>query len=146
MSHSFSNILIHGIFSTKNRQPLIRPDFEQQLYIKIRGILSDELCCPHNITNGTSNHIHILFRLSTDKNIQDVFKRIKGNTSHWINENNFIIAKFSWQTGYAAFSVSESKIDTVRNYILNQKEHHKKVSFDEEIRTFLVRNGYEVNR
>lgn len=95
------------------------------------------------VINGTENHIHILFMLSPKIKIEDLFKNIKGESSHWINQSNFIKDKFSWQIGYGAFSVSESMVKNVEKYIANQKEHHKKMSFSEEVELFAKKHGLE---
>lgn len=83
------------------------------------------------------DHIHCLFLLSPQKSIAEVIKQIKGSSSHYINSNDVINDKFSWQTGYAAFSVSESAVEKVFLYIQNQKEHHRKKTFQEEYENFL---------
>jgi len=83
------------------------------------------------------DHIHCLFLLNPQKSISDIIKQIKGSTSHHINQNNLCSNKFSWQTGYAAYSISESIVDKVYHYIINQKEHHKLKSFQEEYDAFI---------
>jgi len=88
------------------------------------------------------NHIHCLFQLDHQKCIADVIKQVKGSSSHFINSNNLTVAKFAWQTGYSSFSVSESIVEKVEKYIRNQKEHHKKMTFEEEYNGFLKLHGY----
>jgi REP element-mobilizing transposase RayT len=97
--------------------------------------------CPVRIINGMSDHIHCLFLLNPQKSIAEVIKQIKGSSSHYINQNNLITEKFAWQTGYAAYSVSESVVDKVFHYIRNQKEHHQKKSFQQEYDEFLKLYG-----
>jgi len=116
--------------------PLINDSIEQSLYDHIKVQLN-ELGCTVNIINGMYDHIHILFLLSPQKAVADIVKQLKGNSSHWINENSFIKEKFAWQIGYSAFSVSESQLGKVYNYILNQKEHHKKKTFSVEYDEFI---------
>ncbi|MDP2688153.1 MAG: transposase, partial [Aequorivita sp.] len=87
------------------------------------------------------DHIHCLFLLSPQKSIADVIKQIKGSTSHFINQSNLIPEKFAWQTGYAAYSVSESVVDRVFRYITNQKAHHQKKTFLQEYDDFINLNG-----
>ncbi len=87
------------------------------------------------------DHIHILFLMNSGITIEDVFKRIKGSSSHWINHGDLINSKFAWQTGYGAFSVSESQLDIVEQYIRNQKEHHKNYSSQNEYEGFLKNHG-----
>jgi REP element-mobilizing transposase RayT len=136
MPHSFNKIWIHAIWSTKDRLPLIELTVEQ----KIHSFISDQFLeqgCPIRIINGMSNHIHCLFSLNPQKSIADIIKQIKGSSSHFINQNNLITEKFAWQTGYAAYSVSESVVDKVFHYIKNQKEHHQKKTFEQEYNEFL---------
>ena len=100
-----------------------------------------EMGCPVRIINGMPDHVHCLFLLNSQKSIADVIKQIKGSTSHFVNQENLINEKFAWQTGYAAFSVSESAMDKVFHYIKNQKEHHLKKPFPNEYDDFLRLNG-----
>jgi putative transposase len=142
MSRSFTKINIHGIFSTKNRARWIRPDIEKMLYDKINDILANELGCRVHIINGDTDHIHILFSLNPVHSVSDIFKKIKGASSYFINEKDVIKDKFLWQTGFAAFSVSESQFKKVFEYIRNQKEHHKKLTSEQEIQGFLKNHGF----
>jgi REP element-mobilizing transposase RayT len=91
------------------------------------------------------DHIHALFLLSPQKSIADVIKQIKGSSSHYINANNLIDHKFAWQTGYAAYSVSESAVDKVFQYIKNQKEHHQQNTFQQEYEAFIELHGLKIN-
>jgi len=141
MSHSYYNIWIHCIFSTKNRHPLIQPDFEHQLYERIKKN-AEELGCYPIYINGTENHIHLLFLQNPKKNLTEIIKQIKGETSYWLNQEHRTI-KFGWQVGFAAFSVSESQLEIVKKYLRNQKEHHKKQSFDQEWKRFKKLHHYE---
>jgi len=95
-----------------------------------------ELGCPVRIIKGMPDHVHCLFLLSPQKSIAEVIKQIKGSSSYYINHNNLIDLKFAWQTGYAAYSVSESVAEKVFHYIKNQKAHHQKKSFQEEYEAF----------
>lgn len=141
MSHSLTKIWLHLIFGTKDRLPLINQSFEKQLYNHIRTLLENDFDCKVDLINGTADHIHILLLLNQNYSIAEIVKNIKGNSSHWINQNKFLKTKFAWQTGYGAFSVSESMIGEVRKYISNQKEHHKKMSFIEEYKRFAEKYG-----
>ncbi len=141
MAHSFNKIWIHAIFATKDRAHLISRNVETLVYNHLKEQLID-LDCPVRIINGMEDHLHLLFLLNPKKTIADVLKQLKGNTSHWMNEQDVIHAKFSWQTGYAAFSVSESQLDKVHQYILNQKEHYKKKTFAEEYEEFMKLHGF----
>ena len=95
------------------------------------------------IINGMPDHIHILIGLKPDCVLSDLVRDIKANSSKWINENKFVLGKFEWQTGFGAFSVSQSQVQTIINYILNQEEHHKKKTFREEYIEFL--NAYQID-
>ena len=137
MLHSLSKVWIHGVIRTKNGEPLIKPDLEQKLYDHIRRRLEQEFKCILRAINGTADHIHILFMISTLFSISELFKHIKGESSHWINESNLIDEKFAWQPGYGAFSISELMLKRTERYIKNQKEHHRLISFDEEMNAIL---------
>jgi putative transposase len=123
MPHSLCSVWIHSIFTTKIREFLISDKIEDEVYAHITEQMELAGCSPE-IINGMPDHIHMLFQLSAKISIADLLKQIKGNTPHWINENNLIDGKFEWQTGYAAYSVSESELQTVYYYIKNQKLHH----------------------
>ena len=142
MSHSFNKIWIHAIWATKERLPLIHQKNEQKVYAFIAEQLR-EFGCPVRIINGMPDHIHCLFLLNPQKSIADVIKQIKGSSSHYINKNNIIPDKFSWQTGYAAYSVSESVVEKVFQYIKTQKEHHQKKTYQQEYEEFLKLYGLE---
>lgn len=142
MPHSYNKIWIHAIWSTKNRAPLIKSTIEKTIFEFIGNQLR-ELGCPVRIINGMPDHIHCLFLLSPQKTIAEVIKQIKGSSSHFINHNNLIDEKFSWQTGYAAYSVSQSVLERVFCYIKNQKEHHQKKTFQQEYDDFLKLYGFD---
>ena len=144
MSHSLTKIWIHLIFGTKERFPLINQSFEQQLYNHIKNLLEKDFDCIVDIINGTADHIHVLFLHNQNYSLADIVKNIKGNSSHWVNQSKFLKTKFAWQTGYGAFSVSESMINEVRQYIGNQKEHHRKISFTEKYKSFAEKYGLRI--
>ena len=140
MPHSFNKIWIHAIWATKERIPLIHKNIENNIYKFITEQLREQ-GCPVRIINGMPDHIHCLFLLSPQKSIAEVIKQIKGSSSHFINQNNFIAEKFAWQTGYAAYSVSESGVEKVFQYIKNQKSHHQKKTFQQEYEEFIELYG-----
>ncbi|MFP4093565.1 MAG: IS200/IS605 family transposase [Cyclobacteriaceae bacterium] len=142
MPHSFNKIWIHAIWATKERVPLIHFPIEKKVHQFMAEQLR-ELGCPVRIINGMPDHVHCLFLLSPQKSIADVIKQIKGSSSHFINQNNLIAEKFAWQTGYAAYSVSESVLEKVFQYIKNQKRHHRKKAFQQEYEDFLKLYGFE---
>ena len=140
MSHSYNKIWIHAIYSTKNRFPLINLAVEKQIHEHMREQLIEN-GCPVRIINGMPDHVHLLFLQNPKMAITDIIKQVKGNTSHWINEQNLIQDKFAWQTGYAAYSVSESQLEKGFQYIKNQKEHHLKKTFTQEYDEFISAHG-----
>lgn len=142
MPHSFNKIWIHAIWATKLRAPMIHMNAERQIHQFISDQLREQ-GCPVRIVNGMPDHIHCLFLLSPQKSIAEVIKQIKGSSSHFINQNNLVPERFAWQTGYAAYSVSESVIEKVFQYIKNQKQHHHKKSFLQEYEEFLKLYGLE---
>lgn len=135
MSHSYNKIWIHAIWATKERMPLVNSKIEQKLYNFVSDQLREQGCLVR-IINGMPDHIHCLFLLNPQKSIAEVIKQIKGSSSHFVNQNNLIAEKFAWQTGYASFSISESAVEKVFEYIKNQKQHHLKKSFQEEYEGF----------
>ncbi len=124
MTKSCSQVWVHAVWATKNRMSFIDKSFEKQLYKFISNQFY-ELGCVPKIVNGASDHIHCLFLLNKTKSIADVIKHIKGSSSFFINQSNFIDDYFIWQRGYAAFAVSELELDKIHNYIKNQREHHR---------------------
>ena len=141
MSQSFTKLWIHVIWATKNRQELIDYSIERKLYDFIYQELA-ELECPVRIINGMPDHVHVLFLQNPQKTISDIVKQIKGSSSHFMNEGEFILEKFAWQRGFAAFSVSESQLDVVFNYIKNQKQHHLKKNGQDEFDDFVKLHGF----
>jgi len=144
MSHSLVKIWIHLIFGTKNSEPLIIPKYEKQLHNHIKEKLEKDFDCLVRIINGIADHIHILFLLSPNYSVSDIVKNIKGESSHWWNYQKFSNLKFAWQIGYGAYSVSESVLGKVEGYITNKKEHHKKISYSQEVEIFIKKYGLEI--
>jgi REP element-mobilizing transposase RayT len=140
MANTFTNLLYHVVFSTKQREPLIRDKWKSELYPYLGGIIRNERGTLLE-AGGTADHVHLLLKLPASLAIADMLRLIKANSSKWINENEFSRGSFAWQTGYAAFSVSESQAPAVRRYILNQVEHHRGQSFQEEFVALLERHG-----
>ena len=142
MSQSFTNLLYHIIFSTKNRQPIITCEYEPRLYDYIGGIIRGTGGISLGI-NGTEDHVHVLAKLRPDRALSDVIRDLKANASGWMHNVFPRLSDFSWQRGYGAFTVSQSNVDEVQRYLARQKEHHKKVSFRDEFIQFLKANGIE---
>jgi putative transposase len=143
MPHSLTYIRIHLIFSTKDRKPLILDSFETKLHNHIKTKLLNDFDSFVEAIGGYNDHIHILFNHSPNHSLKDIIKHIKEESSHWVNENNFTEEKFMWQPGYSAFSISLDKVQIVKKYINNQKEHHNKILFIDEIKKFLKIYGFD---
>ncbi|MDI6782884.1 MAG: IS200/IS605 family transposase [bacterium] len=136
MPQSLTNILVQIIFSTKNRNPFIDETIESELHKYITTDIQNT--GSHLIKiGGTSDHLHILCSLSKTLSISELIEKTKTSSSHWIKAKGTKYTCFFWQKGYGAFSIGQSGIPKLITYIENQKEHHKKVSFQEELRTLL---------
>ena len=142
MSDSYTNLLYHIVFSTKDRRLLITPEYEIRLYDYIGGTLRRAGGISLEL-NGTEDHIHLLAKLRPTRAVSDVLRDLKANGSGWMHEVFPSLKDFSWQRGYGAFTVSQSNVEEVRRYIEKQKEHHRKVSFRDEFIQFLQANGIE---
>lgn len=140
MAHSFANLLIHLIFSTKGRLPQIDQDLKPQLTAYMGGIIR-ELHGIALLIDGTRDHVHLLVRLPPTIALANVLRVLKANSSRWVHERWPARADFAWQTGYGAFSVSQSNATAVLRYIANQEQHHRQVSFQQEMQTYLRRHG-----
>ncbi|HRN42886.1 MAG TPA: IS200/IS605 family transposase [Vicingus sp.] len=128
---TYSQLYIQVVFAVKNRQALIKEDWEERLYQYITGIVQSKGQKMLAI-NGVSNHIHIFINIKPSCSIADLVREIKKSSNKFINENKFTPFKFQWQEGYGVFSYSHSHIDRVAKYVMNQKEHHRKKTFKEE--------------
>lgn len=139
MAHTFASNFLHVVFGTKERADLIPPEKEEPLRQYITGIARN-----HDIqmlaTGGTTNHVHLLFALPATCALSDAVNAVKANSSRWMRETK---GTFAWQEGYGAFSVSPSQLDRVKGYILNQHEHHRKHSFEEEFIALLKKCGVQ---
>ncbi len=131
MSDSYTNLLYHLIFLTKDRRPLIADAYQPRLYDYIGGTVR-KLGGISLALNGTEDHVHLLAKLRPDTAISDVLRDLKANASGWMHNLFPELNEFSWQRGYGAFTVSQSNVEEVANYIARQKEHHARVSFRDE--------------
>ncbi len=142
MSHTFTHLLTHIVFSTKERVPCITIEMQSELYPYLGG-LTRELNGKAYIINGIEDHIHLLVSLPPTVSISEALKFIKANSSGWLGKRfgkrNFV----GWQVGYGAFSVSKSNVSDVISYIRNQKEHHKKFDFKAEFISLLKKHEIE---
>ena len=146
MPQSLAKVYLHVVFSTKNRVPLLADDWRDELF-RVLGGAANNLGCQSLIVGGVADHVHLLFQLGRTITIADAVGKIKSTSSAWINQTwinrtSGLSLEFHWQAGYAAFSVSQSNIEAVREYILKQAEHHAQQSFQDELREWLGR--YEI--
>jgi REP element-mobilizing transposase RayT len=141
MSHTCGNILLHFIWSTHERRPLITPEIRDDVFAYLGGIVRemDETAL---IVGGVADHVHMLVRARPMHAAAEIARVVKTNSSRWIRER---IPDFAWQTGYGVFSVSGSNVDAVTTYIASQEEHHRTHSFQDEFRAFLRKNGIVVD-
>jgi len=142
MANTFTNLLYHIVFSTKDRIPVIHGEMRERLYEYMGGIVRGEGGVLLEI-GGVPDHVHLLTKLKSDIAVAEMVRLVKSNSSKWLNESDLSSARFEWQTGYGAFSVSESQARKVRQYIRTQESHHAKVSFRDELITLLKKHGIE---
>ncbi len=139
MAHTYARLLTHVVFSTKNRVACLDAELKPTLFSYMGGIIR-ELRGNAIDVNGTADHVHLLVVLPPTVAISDALRVLKTDSSRWIHETWRDRARFAWQTGYGAFSVSQLKVDAVRRYIDGQEDHHRRVTFQEEFLTLLKRH------
>lgn len=137
---SWIRIWVHLVFSTKNREPHLNENIINNVinHIKANAVIKNIWI---DCIGGYRNHLHCLISLNKEQSLSNIVQLIKGESSFWINKSNLLNQKFAWQDDYWAVSVSESHLNPVINYILNQKEHYKVKSFEEEIEDFMKKYG-----
>jgi len=140
MPQSLARLAIHLVFSTKHRERIITDGVRDSLHAYMATVLQN-LGCPPVLINSVEDHAHILFELARTVAVSAAVEDVKKASSKWIKTQGSEFAGFAWQAGYGAFAVSESKVSAVREYIANQREHHRAKSFQEEYRAFLERHG-----
>ncbi len=140
MARTYTKLIYHIVFSTKERIPLIVPEIRDRLYEYLGGVIRGEKGSLMEI-GGIPDHVHILARFGAAIAVSEMLKRIKGSSSHWLNQGTG--TWFAWQAGYGAFSVSESQVAAVRKYIQQQEEHHKRISFKDELISLLRKHRIE---
>jgi len=145
MPSAFTQNFYHAVFSTRHRENLITPELETRLYPFMGGIVRD-LRCALLAINGMPDHVHLLVRYRADLSHSDMIQQIKVRSSRWINETFPQFGRFSWQEGYAGFTVSKSVVPNVEAYIAGQKEHHKRQDFQAEFLELLRRHGVEFDQ
>ena len=142
MSQSLSHVTVHIVFSTKDHRPFLQnPDIRAEMHKQLGGT-SKTLTCPPIVVGGIEDHVHILARQSKTISLAEWIKELKRVTSIWIKDRDPSLKRFAWQAGYGAFSVSQSEVNRVVDYIRNQEEHHRRFDFKAEFRKLLER--YEI--
>jgi REP element-mobilizing transposase RayT len=139
MPQSHASLHIHLVFSTKNREHFITGDIRPHLHAYMAKVLQNLGATPVLI-NSVEDHVHLLFDLGRTTSVSKAVEDVKKSSSKWIKTQGAEFASFAWQGGYGAFAVSESNVEAVRQYIANQREHHRKKTFQEEFRQFLERH------
>ncbi len=139
----FIKIWIHIIWATKNRQPYLTKEIRSKVFSHIRDN-AKEKGIHLDFINGYKDHLHILLSMNQEQSIAKIVHLLKGESSHWINENKLTKYKFNWQEEYLAASISHSAVNRVREYIKNQDEHHRIKSFTEEYKLFMDKYGFEI--
>lgn len=136
MPNTYTQLYVHCVFAVKYRTAIINPEWEERLHKYITGIVQNN---GHKLLaiNSVPDHLHLFIGLNPNQSIAEIMRLVKGDSSEFINKQKLTPGKFKWQDGYGAFSNSRSQIDTMVNYILNQKTHHTKKSFKEEYIEFL---------
>ena len=138
MPQSLSRLLVHLVFSTKDRAPVLKPAIQQELHPYLAGAL-DQIDCPSLQVGGVEDHVHLFFGLSRTRTVAEVVETLKTSSSKWLKTKSPIFSGFHWQSGYGAFSFSQSDADTVVAYIRDQAHHHRKMTFQDEYRRLLER-------
>jgi putative transposase len=142
MAHTYTNLLIHAVFSTDGRAPLLTNDMRPGMHAYIGGILREIHAIPIAI-GGTADHVHLLTHLPADLPVADSLRIVKANSSRWAKQRWPQRRSFAWQRGYGAFSVSESKRQAVIRYIRDQLQHHQRISFRDEFIALLKNHRVE---
>ena len=142
MAQSLAKNLIHLIFSTKNREPVLLEIVRPNLHRYMAGIFKD-LDSPTLAVNSVADHIHVLLNLNKNQPLAHVVMEIKRGSSKWLKTQGSDLEQFHWQNGYGAFSIGQSAVVEVKAYIANQAEHHRVKTFEQEFRAFLLR--YEID-
>ena len=145
MPQSLARVVLHVVFSTKNRVPFLKdPELRARLHAYMAGVLQNIGCEPILI-GGVEDHVHILCNLSRTITIAGLVEEAKKSPSKWMKEQGPAFSDFYWQGGYGAFSVSQSNVEQVREYVARQEEHHRKVSFQDEFRVLCRKHGVEID-
>ncbi len=142
MPGTYTQILLHIVYSTRRREPWITPDLAERLYPYIGGIVRAERGVLYDI-GGVADHVHLYIRWRPDETVSNLLRTVKARSSLWVHQTFPQLAAFAWQEGYSAFSVSKSQEPVVKKYISDQAEHHKKEDFKSELLRLLRAHGVE---
>ena len=142
MPQSLSNILIHLIWSTKDRHPWLTPGIREKTHAFLAGAVRQMDCEAYRV-GGVADHVHLALRLSRTLSVADLVKEVKTASSKWLKEQDPAFTGFHWQQGYGAFSLGMSQKETLLHYIDTQKEHHRTRTFQDEYREFLQKYGVD---
>jgi putative transposase len=140
VAHTYTNIVIHALFSTKNRHPWLVVEARAELFAYLGGIVN-KLGGQSLLVNGVEDHVHMLLVQPSSLPLADLMEKVKANSSGWMKKRWPAHRNFGWQAGYTAFSVSQSHVEKVSKYIAGQEEHHRRMSFQDEVLAFLNKNG-----
>jgi REP element-mobilizing transposase RayT len=145
MPQSLARVVLHVVFSTKNRTPFLQGcELRERLHAYLAGALQNADCQPILI-NGVEDHVHILCNLSRTRTIASLVEEAKKSSSMWMKQQGTEYHVFFWQAGYGAFSVSQSNVDQVRAYVATQEEHHRSFSFQDEFRAMCRKHGISID-
>jgi REP element-mobilizing transposase RayT len=139
MPQSLARLHVHLVFSTKNRERFLDDAIRENLHAYMATVLQNGKC-PAVLINSVEDHVHVLFQLARTVSVSEIVEEVKKASSKWIKTQGGRYASFAWQAGYGAFAVSESHVGAVENYIANQREHHRRKTFQEEYRAFLEKH------
>ena len=143
MPQTYCQLLYHVVFGTKNRRATVDDELRSRLHSYLGGVVREMQGNPLAV-NGVADHVHLLISLPPSVSVADAVRVIKTNSSKWIHET-FPQKSFAWQAGYAVFTVSQSKRETVSRYIARQDEHHRRVTFKDELAALLRRHGISIS-
>lgn len=142
--HSFASVLVHCVWSTKNRQPSLHSKLRDRLWPYLGGIARENKMKSLAV-GGAADHVHILVSLPATISVSKMVQLLKGNSSKWIHETFLEIPSLEWQEGYAAFSIGVSAVDATVAYIRNQTDHHRKRTFREELKAMFLKHGFNLD-
>jgi len=144
MGNTYATLYYHIVFSTKHRKPWIVPEIEDRIWSYLGGISRENKIAPLQI-GGVDDHVHLLLGVPPTIAISKVAQLMKGGSSAWIHDTFANLQRFAWQDGYGAFTVSKSSVPDVRTYILNQRDHHRVVTFEAEYLAILRKHEIQVD-